>query len=117
MGALYFLFLLVLGLALLIFYLRRRGVTPKRSQRYHAVSIVAADDACNVVKQLGRRRMLSSSAPLLPLAGCDCPHCRCRYVHHRDRRALDRRFPYRRLHQHLHRDLVQERRRVADRRH
>ena len=60
--------------------------------RYHAVSVVSGPKACAAAKQLRNVRVLSTEAPRLPLAGCDCPAtCTCTYRHHDDRRAGPRR--------------------------
>ena len=41
------------------------------------------------------RRFLSTAAPLLPLPECEVLDCKCRFVHHKDRRASkDRRSPF-----------------------
>lgn len=62
---------------------------------YHAVSIKFSSDACSAAKDLDGRRFLSSAAPKLPLAECDVLECKCRFVHHKDRRAgKDRRSPF-----------------------
>ena len=54
---------------------------------YHAVSIETGSRACEAARALEGRRFLSSSAPMLPLNGCNSTTCQCRYVHHSDRRA------------------------------
>ena len=60
--------------------------------RYHAVSVVGGPKACAAAKQLKNVRLLSTSAPRLPLANCDCAaDCACTYRHHDDRRAGPRR--------------------------
>lgn len=62
---------------------------------YHAVSIKFSSDACSAARDLDGRRFLSSAAPKLPLAECDVLECKCRFVHHKDRRAgRDRRSPF-----------------------
>ena len=60
---------------------------------FHAGSIARAFDgsACNAAKACEGERFLSTEAPMLPLKGCDAAQCRCRYVHHDDRRAGPRR--------------------------
>jgi hypothetical protein len=70
---------------------------PSRSElhKYHAVTIAQGRTACSGSIQLGDRRFLSKDAPPLPLPGCSRQVCRCRYIHHADRRrAEDRRFPF-----------------------
>jgi hypothetical protein len=60
--------------------------------RYHAVSIVSGQDACAQAKALKGVRLLSLSAPRLPIVGCTNPDgCRCKFQHHDDRRAGPRR--------------------------
>ena len=60
--------------------------------RYHAVSIVSGQDACAQAKALKGVRLLSLSAPRLPIVGCNNPDsCRCKFQHHEDRRAGPRR--------------------------
>lgn len=54
---------------------------------YHAVSIRHGTNCCQAVEALGDQRFLSVKAPQLPLEGCTLHgRCRCRYVHHTDRR-------------------------------
>jgi hypothetical protein len=45
---------------------------------------------CSCVKKQEGTRYLSQSAPHLPLSGCDCKKCDCRYKHYEDRRNLVR---------------------------
>jgi hypothetical protein len=59
---------------------------------YHAVSIVAGPHCCEAVKAEVGRRYFSKDAPRVPVAKCNRPDCRCRYVHHDDRRAEPRRI-------------------------
>ncbi len=73
----------------------RRSRPPlSEHNKYHAVTIVQGRTACPASVQLNGRRFLSSEAPPLPLPGCATRPCHCRYVHHADRRADDRRFPF-----------------------
>lgn len=61
----------------------RRVVNP-----YHAVSIEAGPRACPAVRALEGSRFLATAAPKLPLESCTASTaCRCRYVHHSDRRS------------------------------
>lgn len=63
--------------------------------KYHAVSIKFASNACKAAREMEGRRFLSGAAPRLPLPECDVNDCRCRFVHHKDRRAgRDRRSPF-----------------------
>ena len=60
--------------------------------RYHSVSIDSGPDACAQAKSLKGVRLLSISAPRLPIVGCTNPDgCRCKFQHHEDRRAGPRR--------------------------
>jgi hypothetical protein len=59
---------------------------------WHAVSIKAGASCTQTALKYGGRRYLSREAPVIPLPTCDAKHCRCRYVHHDDRRDdVDRR--------------------------
>jgi hypothetical protein len=53
---------------------------------YHAVSIVAGPSCRQTELRYGLNRYLSREAPVIPLPTCDTENCRCRYVHHEDRR-------------------------------
>ncbi len=57
--------------------------------RFHAVSIAVGRTTCRNVEALIGTRFLSGEAPKLPLQGCDSGDCRCRYIHHTDRRTED----------------------------
>ncbi len=72
---------------------KSRPPTQER-HKYHAVTIAQGRAACSNSTRLTGRRFLSREAPPLPLPGCSLRPCRCRYVHHADRRAEDRRFPF-----------------------
>jgi hypothetical protein len=63
---------------------QRRVVNP-----YHAVEVSPALGCCKAAVDLKGRRFLSAEAPKLPLPGCDAASCRCRFVHHNDRRMDD----------------------------
>ncbi len=68
---------------------------------YHAVSIEAGSRACAACRAMEGKRFLSNSAPNLPLAGCTTGTCRCRYIHHADRRVpRDRRVNFANPHAH-----------------
>lgn len=58
---------------------------------YHAVSVQPCLMACERIRPLTGKRYLSREAPALPVSGCTNRQCRCRYVHHDDRRADERR--------------------------
>lgn len=65
------------------------------STAYHAVSIKFPSNACAAAKEMANRRFLSTAAPKLPLAECNVMECKCRFVHHKDRRmSKDRRSPF-----------------------
>ena len=69
-----------------------RSAVASRSTPYHAVSIKLTGNACNAAKAMAGRRFLSGAAPRLPLPDCTMLECKCRFVHHADRRAgADRR--------------------------
>ena len=66
---------------------------PPRSQ-WHAVSIVGSGACCPEAPGLLGTRFLSKEAPGLPLKHCSrSAECRCSYLHHDDRRGLQRRTP------------------------
>jgi hypothetical protein len=70
------------------------GYTGSRSSRlrFHAVTVMPGADACEQARSLLGVRVLSAEAPKLPIAGCDRPDdCDCRFKHHDDRRAGQRR--------------------------
>ena len=63
-----------------------------KTQRWHAVSVVADGNACDEARAVQNVRYLSMEAPRLPLYSCANPgRCRCHYRHHADRRAGPRR--------------------------
>jgi hypothetical protein len=59
---------------------------------WHAVSVLAGPACCEAVTRFAGRRFLASGgrsharAPSLPLPNCTAAQCRCRYLHHADRR-------------------------------
>ena len=62
---------------------------------FHAVSIKFSSTACDAAKAMESKRFLSSAAPRIPLPECDVLECKCRFVHHKDRReGEDRRQTY-----------------------
>lgn len=62
------------------------------TSRFHAVSIQSAAGACEAAKSMKGKRFLSKAAPHIPLSECDALDCKCRFVHHADRRSgVDRR--------------------------
>lgn len=66
-----------------------------RTSEFHAVEIVAGASCCDAAKAAaGRRHLSRKNPPRLPLPDCTRPdQCRCRFVHHDDRRADNRRSP------------------------
>ncbi|MDH3351355.1 MAG: hypothetical protein OEM60_05020 [Gammaproteobacteria bacterium] len=98
-------FVIVLLIAVWIFARSRQASTSQKSTpamrasssntAYHAVSIKFPSNACAAAKEMANRRFLSSAAPRLPLAECNVMECKCRFVHHKDRRtSKDRRSPF-----------------------
>ncbi len=98
----------ILVLAVVFFFVRNKGpdskpksptsrpVKTSASSEFHAVSIRFLSSACSAAKSLEGKRFLSSAAPRIPLPECDVMECKCRFVHHIDRReGDDRRDPYR----------------------
>jgi hypothetical protein len=97
----------ILILLLLLIFVRRpkakEAARPKKrpvqqeapDTRFHAVSLRTVPSSCDAAKALEGERFLSTAAPNIPLPDCDAPTCKCRYIHHDDRRASDdRRNPY-----------------------
>ena len=58
-----------------------------RNTAFHAVTIEFQEDACEAARSMAGRRYLSEDAPKLPLPECDAADCKCRFVHHDDRRG------------------------------
>jgi hypothetical protein len=66
--------------------------TARSKDSWHAVSIVAGSHACAAVQRLHGKRYLPAEAPRLPLTTCGHQEqCTCKYRHHPDRRADQRR--------------------------
>lgn len=69
---------------------------PEPDSKYHAVSLEFSGNACEAATAMKGKRILSSTAPRIPLPECAAAECKCRFIHHNDRRqASDRRSPYR----------------------
>ena len=69
-----------------------RSQVAHESTPYHAVSIKFAPNACEAAKAMAGKRFLSAAAPKLPLPECNVLDCKCRFIHHADRRkGSDRR--------------------------
>ncbi len=66
--------------------------TSTTTTEFHAVSIQTMNSACEAAKSLQGKRYLAGAAPRIPLAECDATECKCRFIHHADRRSgADRR--------------------------
>ena len=94
--------LAVVLIALLVLSKRSEKTSEKRptvtteaqsttTTKFHAVSIEALNSGCAAAKSVEGKRFLSSAAPRLPLPECDAHVCKCRFVHHADRRSGDER--------------------------
>jgi hypothetical protein len=60
--------------------------------RFHCVSVLPGPAACDAARSITAEKILSKSAPLLPLAECTTPgECQCSYRKFDDRRAGPRR--------------------------
>ncbi len=68
-----------------------RGKTAGGTSMFHAMSIRPGLDPCEAAKKLKGQRLLSKSAPSLPLPECKAADCQCWYEHFADRRLDDRR--------------------------
>ncbi|QUN06573.1 hypothetical protein KDN34_03710 [Shewanella yunxiaonensis] len=65
----------------------RARTAPPKASPFKAVSIECTGFPCKAAAQLSGKRFLPQDAPCLPLATCDNPDCKCRYMHHEDRRT------------------------------
>ncbi len=63
------------------------SVPETTTSKFHAVSIQATNGACDAAKSMQGKRYLSNAAPRIPLPDCDATVCRCRFLHHADRRS------------------------------
>ncbi|RKZ88491.1 MAG: hypothetical protein DRQ39_02400 [Gammaproteobacteria bacterium] len=99
------LYVLVLLVVVLIWFFLKRSKTKSAAANKHstktirkepsfrAVSIQICPQACAAAKNIRDKRFLSHQAPMLPLADCNVKDCKCKFVHHNDRRSHDdRRF-------------------------
>lgn len=82
-------------------FFKRPAAKPKATTNkspgpiFGGVSIVSSDYCCTAAKSLQGRRLLTGSAPKLPLADCTAQsQCKCHYKKYSDRRdgEDDRRF-------------------------
>jgi hypothetical protein len=60
-------------------------------EAWNCVSIARGRHSCAAVAKLNGHRWLLAEAPTLPVEGCTAKQCHCRFRHHADRRASDRR--------------------------
>ncbi len=92
----------IVVLALVFFFVRRqqqptpdnraakgRPLKADSTGEFHAVSIRFPSSACSAAKNIKGKRYLSSAAPRIPLPDCDVLECKCRFIHHKDRREGD----------------------------
>ena len=120
---------IIILILLFLLYRRTQATTKKRpplpgrpgkakpDSQFHAVSLKFPADACDAAKAMEGKRFLSSAAPRIPLPECDSLECKCRFVHHKDRRAGDdRRNPYRQNIMGNTREPTKEHRHRGDRR-
>lgn len=100
------LYVLIVLVIVLIWFFSKRSKAKSESKNKHstktvekapdfrAVSIQICPQACAAAKKLRDKRFLSSQAPMLPLNDCNVSDCKCKFIHHHDRRSHeDRRFP------------------------
>ena len=98
MGLTIALILTILLIALLV--VSKRSKSPSQSRptvltegqttttsKFHAVSVHSASSGCDAAKSIEGKRFLSSAAPRIPLPECDVRECKCRFIHHADRRS------------------------------
>ena len=72
-----------------------RPAVAGKSTTFHAVSIKLGPNACAAAQEMSGKRFLSGAAPRIPLPDCNVLECKCRFVHHKDRRTGDdRRSPF-----------------------
>lgn len=72
-----------------------RPVAAGKTAAFHAVSIKLGLNTCLAAQEMAGKRFLSGAAPKIPLPECDVLECKCRFVHHKDRRdSEDRRSPF-----------------------
>jgi hypothetical protein len=72
-----------------------RPASAGSTSAFHAVSIKLGANACEAAKAMAGKRFLSGAAPRIPLGDCNVLECKCRFVHHKDRRHNDdRRSPF-----------------------
>lgn len=90
MADLLLIFILLVSLVLLALINKRTPNkstdTKKPSKPYQGVSIDPFENACFNVLELKNKRFLATQVSTLPVIGCNTVHCKCKYIHHADRR-------------------------------
>jgi hypothetical protein len=86
---------------------------------FQAVTIAFNEsEACEPVKKLAGRRLISDASPLLPLTDCTAKNCNCTYRHYDDRRQgcqrLDDKSVIKRLYRGTEQRVEQRGRREED---
>lgn len=66
---------------------RDAASSAKATSQYASVRLCCDRHACASAQELKDKVFLASEALALPLAGCDAPHCQCKYAKASDRRA------------------------------
>ncbi len=64
----------------------RHSIVRPTPNKYAGVEISVPMNGCAAAEAQKGRRYLQSEAPMLPLAGCNREHCRCKFVKYSDRR-------------------------------
>lgn len=89
---------LIFVVLLYVFFIRNKKSKNSRKRTkhgmYHCVSVCFDQTACSAIREYKGQRILSSEAPVLPLANCDTSDCNCHFQHHEERRQEDRRGVY-----------------------
>ena len=74
---------------------RRSSARPRvttLTHLFHGIEIIPGGRACEAVRELAGKRLLSEEAPRLPLGECtNARECSCKYKHFVDRRTDARR--------------------------
>ncbi|NRB38516.1 MAG: hypothetical protein HRU20_08600 [Pseudomonadales bacterium] len=69
----------------------RKQATDKKVNAYHSVEIHPHTGSCSEAKALKGKLFLSVDAPGLPIDLCTHKNCHCDFIHHDDRREVERR--------------------------
>lgn len=72
---------------------RINSKSAEKHGEFHCIRIHHSSTICDSVKVLDAGRMLSAEVPVLPLTGCDVAKCQCKFHHHEEWRAGERRGP------------------------